>query len=243
MNGTRPLVASRSRLVRKIHVGAEISSSDDTGDSALDAGPPLCIYEGFTPKPIRDELLCRPLTSGGPHTLSELSLASGMLDSPLEGDNVVSLFSRHAHNSTRNLVKSNNNLCLTSDKEFCTVLPMAQAKKKPKVTAPKKVSPRTAHEPEAGPDGLTMPQRVMKLMTEHGVGQSELARMCSERYAVYFPGTEAKVQQQHIFNLLRGASGKGQSSSWILPLLALVFDVSDIWLQFGVGKRDRHTTH
>lgn len=101
-------------------------------------------------------------------------------------------------------------------------------------TAEKAVRRKPKAAPEVGPDGQTMAQRLNRLMVERGVKQAELARMCSEFYATFIPGTEDKVKQQHIFNLLQGQSG-----AWYLSLVAHVFDVSDLWLQFGIGKKER----
>lgn len=72
-------------------------------------------------------------------------------------------------------------------------------------------------------------------MVGNNVGQTQLARMCSEFYATFVPHDHEKVKQQHIFNLLQG-----QSNAWYLPLIAAVFDVSDLWLQLGIGPRDRY---
>jgi len=86
-----------------------------------------------------------------------------------------------------------------------------------------------------GPDGLTFGQRLQKLMNDKDVGQTALARMCSDYYRALVPGApDDVVQQQHIFNIV-----KGQDSAWCMPLIATVLDVRDLWLQVGVGPRDR----
>jgi hypothetical protein len=105
------------------------------------------------------------------------------------------------------------------------------AKKKPGVSRGGK---GTRKRLDVGPDGLTFPQRLYAVMTEHGIGQTELARRCSEYYATFVPAAEERVKQQHVFNALGG-----QSSSEFLPLMAAVLDVNELWLQFGIGKRER----
>lgn len=114
------------------------------------------------------------------------------------------------------------------------LLTMSTPKRKP-VTAPSKQPKRKrTPEPEVGPDGRTFAQRVVLLMEERGIGQTQLARMCSEYYATFMPTVEDKVKQQHIFNVMQG-----QSSTQALPLMAAVFDVNEMWLQYGIGKRER----
>lgn len=108
---------------------------------------------------------------------------------------------------------------------------MSNAKSKP---AAQQRRPKVISEPLMGPDGLTMAQRVIQLMEEQDVGQSDLARMCSRYLSSFVPGADDRVKQQHIFNIIQG-----QESSWVLPLIAAVFDVSDMWLQFGIGNRKR----
>jgi hypothetical protein len=109
-------------------------------------------------------------------------------------------------------------------------MPAAQ-RKEPKPTLPKR---RPKRDPVVGPDGFTFAQRVQKLMTEKDVGQTELARMCSDYYRTFVSGAEDVVEQQHIFNIV-----KGQDSAWCMPLIAAVFDVRDLWLQIGIGPRER----
>lgn len=114
------------------------------------------------------------------------------------------------------------------------MLHMPQQKKRPPPPVARKPKGRRIPEPEVGPDGRTLAQRVILLMSERNIGQTELARMCSEYYGAFLPDTEDKIKQQHIFNIIQG-----QASSSALPLMAAVFDVSDLWLQFGIGPRER----
>lgn len=114
------------------------------------------------------------------------------------------------------------------------LLSMSTPKRKPAAALPKSPKRKATPDPEIGPDGRTLAQRVILLMEERGIGQTQLARMCSEYYATFNPGVEDKVKQQHIFNVLQG-----QSSTQALPLLAAVFDVNEMWLQYGIGKRER----
>lgn len=138
---------------------------------------------------------------------------------------------------TRNLVGVNKNARLTGNNGPCTVLDMTATKRRRLADKPL-TKPRKATEPDIGPDGLTVGQRVSRLMIERDVGQTELARMCSELYAAFVPSVEGKVKQQHIFNLLK----KDQSSAWCLALIASVFDVHDLWLQYGIGRKERKQT-
>ena len=93
---------------------------------------------------------------------------------------------------------------------------------------------RPARQPIVGPDGLTFAQRLRTLMNEKDVGQTEVAKMCSDLYRTFVRDAEDVVQQQHIFNVLAG-----QDSAWCMPLLAAVFDVRELWLQIGIGPRNR----
>ena len=78
-----------------------------------------------------------------------------------------------------------------------------------------------------------MSQRVLQLMAEQGMSQTDLAKACSQYYAAFMPGELERVKQQHIFNIIQG-----QDSSWVVTLIAGVFDVNALWLQFGIGKRE-----
>jgi hypothetical protein len=113
---------------------------------------------------------------------------------------------------------------------------MAQPKKKP-VEAPETKAPRKrAQAPEVGPDGLTMAQRLFREMTVRDLGQQKLAEMCSQYYSAMNPnGAEDRVKQQHIFNILRG-----QESSFAIPLICAVLELREMWLQFGIGQKERH---
>jgi hypothetical protein len=232
-------------MVTGKHVRPEIPASNAVVSHELDGGPPQRVDKDSVVEPVPNGLLAyssafairgRVRKEELTDTARERLLPSSDLNSPPQRGNVVFL---HDRILTRIHVPVNKDPCLTSHKETCTLLVMQQTKKRPHAPPIRRAKGKAIHEPEVGPDGLTMPQRVIQLMTENGVGQNELARMCSERYAVFVPGSEEKVKQQHIFNLLKGPSGKGQSSAWFLPLIAAVFDVSDMWLQFGIGKKER----
>jgi hypothetical protein len=227
-------------MVTRKNVRTEITASDSRIGSKLESGPPNGVNERPALQPVRNGLLAH---GGNPPVGSRVELevlpklrrkddlVSCDLDGLLERGNVVFLGHKQER-YTRNLVAVNKSLCLTENKKACTVLDMPTHKK---LRTPEKAvrrKPKAA--PEVGPDGLTLAQRVTRLMVEHDVGQTELARMCSEFYATFVPGTEDKVKQQHIFNLLQG-----QANAWCLPLVAHVFDVSDMWLQFGIGKKER----
>lgn len=228
-------------MITREHVWTEVTPSDGISSSELDSRPPISSDENVVRQPVRNELLARSVTTELPHLGGEAGLgAAGSLDSSYKsadmgGDfsvvgNVVSL---HAVHATRKLVVVNKESRFTDNKGPCTVISMATTKRKTAVAVKPQPRKRSSG-PLIGPDGLTMSQRVVRLMSERNVGQSELARTCSQYYAAFVPTEEEPVKQQHIFNIIQG-----QESSWVLPLIAAVFDVNDMWLQFGIGQRDR----
>jgi hypothetical protein len=174
------------------------------------------------------------------HASSQLGLAvasnlDGLHQGRNIGRNVLSL--RHAReSSTRILVHANKESGLAAVPEPCTVLTMPNTKRKPVPLPAAQPKKKRAAEQEPGPDGLTLAQRLIRLMNEREVSQTELARMCSQYYSAFVSGADDKVKQQHIFNIIQG-----QASSWALPLIAAVFEVNEMWLQFGIGAKERKT--
>lgn len=226
------------------NVRTEVTPGDEVVCSGFDSRPPCGVNQGFTVEPVRDELLAGSIATEGSHPLSELSLATSCLDGAHEGGHVggnsggVSnvVFLHGATRYTRNLVAVNKESCFTSNKETCTVLTMAQPKKQSAQTPETKAPRKRVQDPEIGPDGLTMAQRLMKEMTLRDLGQQKLAEMCSQYYSAMNPkGAEDKVKQQHIFNILRG-----QESSFAIPLICAVLELREMWLQFGIGPKERH---
>lgn len=212
------------------NIRPQILAPNFVSSDVLNGRPPLGVQEDFVSHPIRDGLLA----DSGPveklsDALSKGCLASSEGDGALKSGNVVSL---HGRSLTRILVGVNKNSCFAEDKEVCNVLDMTTTKRKER--QPRQPKAPSKARAEIGPDGLTMPQRLERLMTDRGVGQTELARMCSQFYAAYYPNVDSAVQQQHIFNILHK-----QSDSWVLPLVAHVFDVNTLWLQFGIGPQAR----
>jgi len=217
------------------HIRTQLSTSDLPVSGELDCGPPLGIQEHLVAEPIRNGLLGHGLLAEVTHAIGESALAPSNLNSSLKSGNVVLL--HEAEPYTRKLVTVNKNRCLASDKEACTVLLMPNTKRKlvPVAKPSKADGTQKKRKPlEVGPDNRTLPQRLHWLMGQNGVSQAGLARMCSEYYATFVPDCQDKVKQQHIFNVLQG-----QESSSILPLIAQVFDVSDMWLQYGIGPMER----
>lgn len=214
------------------HIGTQIVSSDLVAGGKLNRGPPLGIEKNLVSQPVRDSLLGHGFLSVRPHSICQCALAASDFDSLLQRDNVVMLHGRPKYTSI--LVGVNKNRCFSGDKEACIVLQMTTNIKKSKPRLAVAPSRKRKKPPETGPDGRTLPQRVFWLMERGQVGQTQLARMCSEYYATFVPGATDKVQQQHIFNLI-----KGQDSSFVVPLIAAVFDVNDMWLQFGIGPMER----
>lgn len=222
------------------NVGPEVRSSDEAVSSEFDCGPPLGIHQGATSQQVRDALLGDAGVGPSvaevlPHAGGKSFLGAAISDRATERSNVR--FLHDPQRFTRNLVDVNNNACSPGHKDACKVLVMPQVKRKTQQTAPAKGAKKArVKQLDVGPDGLTLPQRLHRLMAERGIGQTALAKMCSEYYSAFVPGVEDKVKQQHIFNLL-----SGQANAWCLPLVAAVLDVNDLWLQFGIGKRERNS--
>lgn len=217
------------------HIGTQINSADGVVSGGFDQGPPISFEQRLVRQPIRDSLLSDGGMARRPQSLRKSSLTTaGNRDSALKRSN-VRFIHEHAR-YTRFLVDVNKDGCFSADKETCTVLTMPTPKKKAQLRPAPKREKRSKL--AIGPDGLTFPQRLQKLMDEHGIGQTALAKRCSEYLAIYYPGEEDKIKQQHIFNILGG-----QASSEALPIIAQVLDVSDIWLQYGIGSRERPTKH
>jgi hypothetical protein len=213
------------------NIRTEIIASDDTIGGGLDSAPPLSTNQGLVGDPVRNELLACSSASVLAHPRGKVRLRSGRRDSALKSGNVVFL---HSPDVTRKRVGVNKSGCFSLKSESCNVLQMPTTKRKAIPETGKAPARKRVNESLVGPDGLTLGQRVIRLMEDQGVGQSELARMCSRYYAAFVPGKEDAVKQQHIFNIIQG-----QESSWVTPLIAAVFDVSDMWVQFGIGNKER----
>ena len=236
-------------MLRRKNIRTEVATGDALISRSLNRRPIFGVEENGITDPKRNSLLAHFAEAGQVVSCTELAnlggknlLAANDLDSSIQGGDVganVVLLHGGSRKYTRKLVGVNKNSCFSDNKEPCTVLSMATTlKKKPLEQPPQKARRKRAPEPEVGPDGRTLAQRVAMLMQERGVSQAELARMCSQYYAAFVPLAEDKVKQQHIFNILQG-----QSSSWAVSLIASVFDVNDMWLQYGIGKRERGKSH
>lgn len=227
------------------NIGPKVLPHDAILRRPLECRPPNSIEQRSTFQPVRDSLLTnrRPSLRRGvvnevlPQLGRQCALPTTNIDSPLQGDNVTLLHEREPY--TRKLVAVNNDACFTTHKDSCNVLNMPTTKRKPAPQQPRTDKRKRPPEQDIGPDGRTLAQRMIALMAERNVGQTELARMCSTFYSTFVPTAEDKVKQQHIFNIVQG-----QASSWALPLIAAVFDVNDLWLQFGIGAKERgRATH
>jgi hypothetical protein len=226
-------------MVARKDVGTEVAPSDASISNGLDCRPIFGADENLITQPVRNSLLAyadafsvrrRVVRKELPHPLRELNLVAGNGNRSLQGRNVVLLHGTHI---TRNRVLVNKAVCLTDTKDSCTVLHMPTTKKKPHKQQGAVPRPVRKSEPIVGPDGFTMSQRVLQLMAEQGMSQTDLAKACSQYYAAFMPGELERVKQQHIFNIIQG-----QDSSWVVTLIAGVFDVNALWLQFGIGKRE-----
>lgn len=226
-------------MINGENIRTEIAPSDAATSSELDRGPPESVQESAAVQPVRNSLLAyaeafsirrrvgsKKLSNAG----GKCGLPSGDVNRPLKSSNVVSF---HEASVTRNLVRVNKDICLTDEKVSCTVLSMTTAKKKPHKASGSQAPPARKTAPIVGPDGFTMGQRVLRLMTEQGMTQTGLAEACSRYYAAFIKDEPDRVKQQHIFNIVQG-----QDSSWVVPLIAAVFEVSPLWLQLGIGRRE-----
>lgn len=222
-------------MVTGKNIRTEIAASDAVISRELNSRPPVGVDQDFVGQPVRDQLLLDGGTWSAelPESGGELGLASHFRDCSFQGGNVVFLH-RWSRLYTRNLVHVNKSACFTADKGSCTVLIMPTAKKKPHKTSLQREATKRKAEPMVGPDGFTMGQRVLQLMDEQdNMSQTELAKACSRLLDTFIPGEPDRVKQQHIFNIVQ----LGQDSSWVVALIAKVFEVDATWLQFGFGKR------
>lgn len=221
-------------MVTGEHIWPEFAPGYDVVSNELERRPPLGIDQGLVSEPIRNLLLANGLAWPAEFAKfgRKLGLATNKIDRPPESSNVV--FLHRSGILTRNLVRVNKSPCLTDDKGPCTVLSMTTAKKKPARALVSSGTPARKSAPIVGPDGFTMSQRVLRLMAEQGMSQTGLAEACSRYYAAFINDEPDRVKQQHIFNIVQG-----QDSSWVVPLIAEVFDVNPLWLQLGIGKREK----
>jgi hypothetical protein len=111
---------------------------------------------------------------------------------------------------------------------------MSAAKAKRAVSTEKPQKKKRKKPPVVGFDGLTTKQRLYRLMEERGVGQTQLARLCSEFYAGFVGGSDDRFKQQHVGNFIQNDQ---DSAEWLV-IAAKVFDVNPIWLQFGIGNKE-----
>lgn len=225
------MASEKSRDLSAIKdVRTQILPSNLVPGNCFNSRPPFGVEQDLVGQPVGNGLLANGRSiEVVTDAFGEGRLASGNRDRAFESGNVVSL---HAPSVTRILVGVNKEDCFSEDKEACIVLNMTTPRQRERQAKQPKAPSRPR--PEVGPDGLTMPQRLERLMTDRGVGQTDLARMCSQFFASYYPAMDGAVQQQHIFNLLHK-----QSDSWVSPLIAHVFDVNALWLQFGIGPKER----
>lgn len=221
------------------NIRAQMHSGDLVRESFLEQRPPLRFKQGLVGDPVRNSLLADGRVPSFSESSCSSSLAAGDLDGAQQRDDVnrkVRFIHEH-RKYTRILVSVNKDDCLTPDKTPCNVVCMSTTKRKTQPAAAPKPRPKRVKQLDKGPDGKTFPQRLSATMADQGIGQTALAKRCSELYSSFYPaGPDDKVKQQHVFNALGG-----QSTSEYLPLMAVVLDVNDLWLQFGVGPKVRGT--
>lgn len=225
--------ANKTRRLRE-NIWAQVDPGAVVGEGFLEERPPLGIEQNGVVDPVRNGLLTHGGMAGITEASSKSGLAPGDLDETKERSNLRGAVSFiHEHRKyTRILVPVNKDDCLTVNKRACNVVAMPNTKRK---VVPKEARPKRIKSLEVGPDGRTFPQRLGATLAERGIGQTEFARRCSDLYASFFPGVqEDKVKQQHVFNALGT-----QSTSEFLPLMAIVLDVNELWLQYGVGPKVR----
>lgn len=208
----------------------------------LNRGPIFRIGHNLISEPITDELLAK---RGSLHKIRNLGSEGGLTASGsnelFQGDDVRFI---HEPHSTNILVDVNKNSDSIIDKGFCNVLDMETARKRQADTKakPPRKAKKTKRVLEVGPDRLTMPERLRSLMLDHKPpfvpergGQSQLARVAQAIYANGRENAPATIKQAHIWEMLNG-----QDSSRYLPVVAKVFGVNCLWLQFGIGEKRTH---
>lgn len=211
-------------------VGPQFGTSQAVLGRSLDKGPPVGIQENPATQPIRDCLLGNGGVPGFSEPPSKGRLATCGINSPLQSGNVRFIHSHARY--TNGFVHVNNPVCVTLNKEACTVLQMGNLKSNP-MPKPKASSRRVA---KPGPDGQTLGQRLAQAMayaTGRRAGveytESELLRDVNRMAG----GPNSSLLSQQMLNAIRGNK---VSRSSFTHLIAKACGVNADWLAFGIGK-------
>jgi hypothetical protein len=216
-------------LVASENIRPQIGAGHLPISDRLDGGPILGVQEDLVVDPVGDRLLAdgRAIHRlGEPFSEGRLG-ATANRDSAAQRSNV-----RFIHDgcySTNRFVAVNNPVCMTLNKEACTVLQMPTIKRKAAHPQPRS-NLRVAL---PGPDGKTLGQRVREAVAyESGrrgkeYRQSELVEDVRRLSGL---GDDMKLQQA-ISAIMRDKVTKSSQT----PYIARACHVDGIWLASGLG--------
>jgi hypothetical protein len=230
---------SSGNLVATKHIGSQLTAGDASVGDMLDSWPPLGVEKNLVGQPVGNRLL---LDGGAPQecgdTVSQLRLASGQVDRPLErvdvrGNGVVSFFHEHRKYKPSCAVV-NKAACVTTDKAACIVLPVSTRGRQ---SQPRRAAIKPERELRIGADGRTAAARFSEAFAEWrqraGGTQESLALEASKRMGYNeADSTSARLAQQEISQFLAGDNDLANSAK--AGVIAEVIGVRPGWLQFGV---------
>ena len=211
-------------------IGSKVRASDLVVRDQLEIRPPFGIEESFVYQPIRNVLLANGGVAGFAHTLGQGGLRPTCdFDRSLESGNVRFI---HRHPKyTNGFVVVNNRVCVTGNKDACTVAYMTPKTKVASATVPDP-SRRIA---KPGPDGYTLGQRVAMAMAyatgRRGGTEYSEADLLRDVNRLAVPGTQLLSQQS-----LNAIRGNKVSRSSFTHLIAKACGVNSDWLAYGIGK-------
>lgn len=222
----------------------EVLASDLVVGGVLDRGPPFRTKQSAAGDPVRDgSLLDRGAIEEAADCGSKSGLAPRNLYSSEQSGDVRRRFGsfHRTEDYTRILVSVNKNGCFQDNKDPCKVISMSAAKSKRAArvaeqvaVVAKKKRKKRKKPPTVGADGLTAKQRLHRLMEERGIGQTALARRCSEYYSAFVAGSDERFKQQNVGNFI---ANDQDTADWLV-IAAKIFEVNCVWLQFGIGKKE-----
>lgn len=220
-------------LAASKNIGTQMLAPDLIASDMLNSRPPLGVEQDFVGHPIRDGLLadCGAAQEVG-DALSKGKLIPGDLNSSLKSGNVRLIHSARGY--TNRFVSVNNPVCVTSNKEACTVLKMTIAKRKQSVRP--EPAPKKRREAIPGPDGKTLGQRVTEAMAYESGRRRFEYRQVDLVEDVNRLGNIPEDQQGKTQQLLSAIMTGKVSRSWLTPFIAGACHVNPLWLGNGAGK-------
>lgn len=228
---------STDRVVLTKNIRTQLLASHLPSSGPLDSGPILCIKENPAFEPIGNVLLADLFQAKGAQLRCQggMSTASNA-DGFLQSDN-VRFIHRHPKYTNR-FVHVNQPVCVTANKEVCSVLSMVGKEKTAALRRPLK--PGSVKTPKRvakqGPDGKTLGQRVLEAMAYKSgrIGQ-EYRQVDLLRDANFHAGAgmnDPVISQQMLSAIIVG----GASQSSMTVYLAQACGVNPVWMSRGVGK-------